>query len=321
MAPTFRQLRYFTVLAEELHFGRAARRLNISQPPLSTGVRQLEEDLGVKLLERSSRRVALTRAGEAFAARAAMLLGQLTEAETLTRRIATSPGGVVRVGLVPSMIYRGLPDMLHDFAERHAGFTVEIREMNSAAQIAAVFESKIDIGFIHGLPLPEGMDSLLIMDEPFVCCLPASHPLARARRVPLASLALEPLIIFSRPLAPHYHDHIVSLLRGAGFEPRIVHEVGHWLTVVALVAHELGVALVPRSLSHAGIAGTVFLPLDHPTALHEARAIWSPAEANAGRDRLIDCVRDVVARTRPPRHDEPAAPASSGPRRTRPPPR
>ncbi|MCZ0736925.1 LysR family transcriptional regulator [Phreatobacter sp. AB_2022a] len=318
MAPTFRQLRYFTVLAEELHFGRAARRLNISQPPLSTGVRQLEEDLGVKLLERSSRRVALTRAGEAFAARAVMLLGQLAEAEALTRRIATSPGGVVRVGLVPSMIYRGLPEMLHDFAERHAGFTVEIREMNSAAQIAAVFESKIDIGFIHGLPLPAGMESLLIMDEPFVCCLPASHPLARSRRVPLASLALEPLIIFARPLAPHYHDHIVSLLRGAGFEPRIVHEVGHWLTVVALVAHELGVALVPRALSHAGIAGTVFLPLDHPTALHEARAIWSPAEANAGRDRLIDCVRDVVARTRPARHDEPARPASSGPRRTRP---
>lgn len=321
MAPTFRQLRYFTVLAEELHFGRAARRLNISQPPLSTGLRQLEDDLGVKLLERSSRRVSLTRAGEAFAARAAALLGQLAEAELLTRKIAASPGGVVRVGMVPSMIYRGLPDMLHAFADRHAGFTVEMREMNSAAQIAAVFESKIDIGFIHGLPLPEGMDSLLIIDEPFVCCLPAAHPLARAKHVPLASLALEPLIIFARPLAPHYHDHIVSLLRGAGFEPRIVHEVGHWLTVVALVAHELGVALVPRSLSHAGIAGTVFLPLDRSTALHEARAIWSAGEPNIGRDRLIDCVRDVVARTRPPRHDERAARPAPGSRGTRAPPR
>jgi DNA-binding transcriptional LysR family regulator len=188
--------------------------------------------------------------------------------------------------------------VLHEFAERHAGFTVQMREMNSATQIAAVFESKIDIGFIHGLPLPEGMDSLLIMDEPFVCCLPASHPLARSRRVALASLAHEPLIIFARPLAPHYHDHILSLLHGAGFEPRIVHEVGHWLTVVALVAHELGVALVPRSLAHAGIAGTVFLPLDQSTALHEARAIWSPGERNEGRDRLILCLRDVVQRIR-----------------------
>ncbi|WP_204307679.1 LysR substrate-binding domain-containing protein, partial [Klebsiella pneumoniae] len=85
---------------------------------------------------------------------------------------------VVRVGLVPSMIFRGLPGMLHEFRERHAGYTVEIREMNSATQLAAIFESKIDIGFVHGMPLPPGIASLLIMDEPFVCCLPAAHPLA-----------------------------------------------------------------------------------------------------------------------------------------------
>ncbi|MGL4285926.1 MAG: LysR family transcriptional regulator [Phreatobacter sp.] len=298
MAPTFRQLRYFAVLAEELHFGRAARRLNMSQPPLSTGIRQLEEDLQVQLVERSSRRVTLTRAGETFAARARMLLGQLSEAEALTRKIAASPGGVVRVGLVPSMIFRGLPGMLHEFRERHAGYTVEIREMNSATQLAAIFESKIDIGFVHGMPLPPGVASLLIMDEPFVCCLPAAHPLAAQKRVSLRALALEPLIIFARPLAPHYHDHIIGLFREAGVEPRIMHEVTHWLTVVALVAHELGIALVPRSLSHAGIARTVFLPLEETTALHEARAIWSSLERHDGRDRLVACVREVLERGR-----------------------
>lgn len=294
MAPTFRQLRYFTVLAEELHFGRAAEKLNMSQPPLSMGIRQLEEDLQVQLLVRTSRQVSLTRAGEAFADQARMLLGQLAEAEALTRKIAASPGGVLRIGLVPSMIFRGLRDILEEFRDRHAGYTVEIREMNSLNQIEAIFDRKIDVGFIHGLPLPGGVDSFLLLNEPFVVCLPAGHPLASAKRVSIASLAHEPLIIFSRPLAPHYHDHILDLFRASGMEPRIQHTMNHWLTIVALVANGFGIALVPRSLSQSGITGAVFLPLEEGTAVHEARAIWNAEVENDGRDWLLQCVRDLT---------------------------
>lgn len=297
MAPTFRQLRYFAVLAEELHFGRAARRLNVSQPPLSTSVRQLEAALGVALVERSSRHVRLTRAGEVFAERARLLLSGLAEGEALARRVAESPGEVVRIGFVPSMIYRGLPEMLRLFRERHGEHAVELKEMNSAAQLEALAEGRIEVGFVHGSAFGPAVASLLILDEPFAACVTTGHPLARRRRVPLRALASEPLIIFSRALAPAYHDQIVALFRAARVEPRIAHEVNQWLTVVALVANGLGAALVPQSLVAAGVSGTAFVPLEGAGGRYESSCIWSSARTNPASEDFVACVRDVASRS------------------------
>jgi DNA-binding transcriptional LysR family regulator len=299
MAPTFRQLQYFVVLSEELNFGRAAHRLNISQPPLSAAIRQLEEDLGARLFTRDSKHVSLTPAGAAFGERARRLLSYLDETLEITRRAAESVAVELRVGFAPSMLFRRLPDFLRAFEARHPTARITLCELNSAMQFDALLRGQIDIGFIHGLPLPEGVDSILLMDEPFICCVPAQHRLAQAPFVSLRELAQERFVTFSRPLAPNYHDRIMTLLRGARVEPQIVHEVGHWLTVLALVANGIGIALVPQCLARAKFADVAYLPLDQDYGRHEARCIWLSGQENAdhaneARDLMVDVVRDVL---------------------------
>ena len=296
MAPTFRQLRYFTVLAEELHFGRSARRLNISQPPLSAGIQQLEQEVGVPLLDRTSRHVALTPAGRLFADRARRLLADLSESTGLARKIASSPGEIVRVGFVPSMIFRGLPEILAAFRRRHPDHSVELRDMNSAAQLVSLAERRIEIGFVHQVEAPGPCEALLIGQEAFVCCLPADHSLARRASLSLAEIGLEPLIMFSRERAPAYHDHILRLFRTAKVAPIVAHEVGNWLTIAALVGHGLGVALVPAALAKIGLGRAVFVPLRESWASCEVHCVWSADEAHEGRDRLIACVRETLGR-------------------------
>ncbi len=293
MAVTFRQLKYFLILAEELHFGRAAKRLHISQPPLSASLKQLEEELGARLLERSSKHVALTRAGEVFRRQAQRLLSQLGDTQELVRRVAESASGLVRVGFTPTMIFRRLPLVLGTFRDRHPAMDIQLLELNSAEQVEALGTGRIDIGFIHAMPLPDGITSLTIANEPFVCCLPSHHPLAGRSRMRLQELAGEPLIMFNRQLASHYYDRIIGLFRLAGVEPDIRHEVNHWLTITALVAGGMGASLVPRALAESGFAGVSFVPLESSDAWHAACCIWVAEQEDAGRDLFVDCVRET----------------------------
>lgn len=294
MAPTFRQLQYFVVLSEELNFGRAAQRLNISQPPLSAAIRQLEEDLGAQLFERNSKHVDLTPAGVAFGTRARRMLDYLDETLEITRRASANAAVELRVGFAPSMIFRRLPDFLRSFEERHPIAQVFLREMNSAMQFDALMRGQIDVGFIHGLPLPEGVELALLMDEPFICCVPAQHRLAQASFVSLQELSRERFVTFSRPLAPDYYDRVMNLLRAAGGPPTIIHEVNHWLTVLAMVATGMGVALMPQSMAHSKMADVAYLPLDHDYGRHEARFVWLSGDQNTARDLMIDVVRSTL---------------------------
>ncbi|PMR71570.1 LysR family transcriptional regulator [Halomonas heilongjiangensis] len=291
MALTFRQLRYFLVLADELHFGRAARRLHISQPPLSASLRQLEEELGVQLLERSSKHVALTTAGLAFQRQAQRQLEHLEESRALVRRIATSASGLVRVGFTPAMLFRQLPAALKALQASHPGIEIQLMERNSADQVEAIEAGQLDIGFIHSMPLPPSLSTLTIADEEFLCCLPQHHPLASRARLEIRDLAGEPLVMFNRSLAPHYYDRIVSLFHVADQEPSIKHEVSHWLTIVALIAHGMGVALVPRALAGSMFSNVVFLPLANTNVRHQSHCIWLTDAVDANRDLLIDSVR------------------------------
>ncbi|GHE22781.1 LysR family transcriptional regulator [Halomonas urumqiensis] len=299
MAITFRQLRYFLVLTEELHFGHAAKRLHISQPPLSASLRQLEEELGVQLLERSSKHVALTSAGEAFQRQARRMLEQLTESRTLVRRIAASASGLVRVGFTPAMLFRQLPTALKALQASHPGIDIQLMERNSAEQIAAIEAGQLEIGFIHSIPLPETLSAITIADEPFLCCLPRYHPLSSRDALSISDLVGEPLVMFNRKLAPHYYDRIVSLFHIADQTPSIKHEVSHWLTIVALIAHGMGVALVPQALAGSMFTNVVFLPLADMDVRHQSQCIWLTEASNANRDLLIDSVRTSCRQTFP----------------------
>lgn len=294
MALTFRQLRYFLVLAEELHFGRAARRLHISQPPLSASLRQLEEELGVQLLERNSKRVALTGAGEAFQRQARRLLEDLEESRALVQRIAGGASGLLRVGFTPAMLFRGLPQALQALQTAHPGIEIQLLERNSAEQVQALEAGQLEIGFIHAMPLPETLATLTLADEPFLCCLPSHHPLATRASLALRDLSGEPLVMFHRDRSPYYYDRILGLFHVADLRPNITHEVSQWLTIVALIAHGMGIALVPRALANTHFSNVVFLPLNDVTIRHQSHCIWLDGIDDPNRDLLIDTVREIV---------------------------
>ncbi|MFI0473703.1 LysR family transcriptional regulator [Halomonas sp. HMF6819] len=294
MALTFRQLRYFLVLSEELHFGRAAQRLHISQPPLSASLRQLEAELDVRLLERNSKRVSLTPAGEAFQHQARRILSQLKESQTLVQRIAVSASGLVRVGFTPTMLFRGVPELTRALKARYPGIEIQLIERNSAEQVEAVAQEKLDLGFIHSMPLPEEIDSMGLSGESFICCLPTNHPLAVRSFISIKELANEEVVLFGRSLAPHYYDRIISLFHHEDVEPDICHEAAHWLTVLALVANEMGVSLVPTSLAKAGFSNVRFVPLVDSPRRHQSHCIWRGDTPHQSRDLLLECLREQL---------------------------
>jgi DNA-binding transcriptional LysR family regulator len=294
-----RQLRYFTVLAEETHFGRAARRLSISQPPLSQAIRQLEEELGARLFDRTSRHVALTPAGTALQREARALLRRAEETRTLVREIAAGRRGRMRVGFAGSMLYRGLAQILDGFRDRAPDIEVVLHELNSAEQAEALRRDEIDLGFVHGRALPDGLAGFRYHAEPFVACLPQTHKAAAARRLRLARLKNDPFVLFSRAVSPDYYESIIATCLSAGFLPRVRHEVRYWLTVVSLVAQGRGVALVPRTLAKSGVAGAAFVPIQGAEAVSQTWCVWAAAGENRDSPALaalVDAVRDCAGR-------------------------
>jgi DNA-binding transcriptional LysR family regulator len=273
----FRHLRCFLVLADELHFGRAARRLAMTQPPLSVCIRQLEEAVGTPLFERDSKGVRLTAAGRAFRGHAQALVARADEAGVLARDVGAGALGRLRVGLVGSMLYRGLPRWLQRFHASHPRIEVALAELNSQEQLDALARDELDVGFVHSRRIPEPLRAQSVYVEPLVACLPETHPASRRRTLRLAGLRDEPFILFSRRVSPDYHAQILEMCAAAGFYPRVRHELRHWLSVVALVSQGMGVAVVPAPLQRSGLAGVRFRPLADSTATSELHCVWTPA--------------------------------------------
>lgn len=294
----FRHLRYFLVLADELHFGRAARRLSISQPPLSLNIQQLEASVGARLFERDSKGVRLTAAGRAFRESATALLAQAEEARLLARQIEAGAVGRLRVGFVGSMLYRGLPQKLQQFEADQPGIQIALTELNSQEQIEALLHGQLDVGFIHTSRVPDELATRLIHSEPFVCCMPAAHRLATRRNIALTELRGEPFVLFSRNASPDYYARIVDMCAAEGFYPQIRHEVRHWLSVVSLVSQGMGVAVVPAALRHSALAGAAFRPLKPSTVPSEVYCVWKAAPDHPARDRFVDIFPTPAARLR-----------------------
>ncbi|ARP83140.1 LysR family transcriptional regulator [Bordetella genomosp. 8] len=283
-----RHLRYFSVLAEELHFGRAAARLAISQPPLSVAIRQLEDSIGARLFERNNKEVRLTAAGVAMRLSSRKILAQAEEAALEARDAAAGLIGNLRIGFVGAMLYRGLPEALRGFQERYPGVRIKLTEMNSGEQITELMHNGMDLGFIHTSRMPDTLESRLLVTEPFVCCLPARHPLARKAAVRPADLRDQPFVLFGQGVSPDYHDRILSICAQAGFRPQVRHEARHWLAVVSMVSQGLGVALVPQALRHSALRGAAFKPLAGAGARSDAYGVWRRDARNPLIERLLD---------------------------------
>src|SRR5579883_740706 len=259
-----RHLRYFVAVAEECHFGRAARRLYISQPPLSRQIRDLEEELGVRLLERTRQGVRLTDAGHHFLDGARQTLAQAERAVTLARHAAEGKSGFLSIGYIPTGDLGVIPKVLLPFRKKYSKVELVLRSLSVTPQIEELRRERIHLGFLR---LPVHAPDLRIEpvhSEPLIVALPQHHPLTRNPRVSFSMLASEEFLVFPRRLAPTYYDEIISLFRKAGYSPRIGHEVESLQTQLALVSAGLGFALLPASVREIRRRGVVFRDLGDP---------------------------------------------------------
>jgi len=290
----FRHLRYFLVLAEELHFGRAAQRLAISQPPLSLNIQQLEASIGARLFTRNSKQVQLTDAGRAFVPQARALLEQAQQAARHARDVAEGLAGSLQVGFVGTMLYRGLPQMLQRFQAEHPRLRLTLRELSSSDQLIDLAHERLDLGFVHTTRVPPGLSQLLVARQPFVACLPAGHALAGQRSLALQRLQGEPFAMVSRAVSADYHERILAICTEAGFTPEIRYELRHWLSVVSLVSQGLGVALVPQAMQQSALPGTAFVPLDSATSPYDTYCLWKSARDHVAVQAFVVAVQEAA---------------------------
>jgi DNA-binding transcriptional LysR family regulator len=291
----FRHLRYFLALAEELHFGRAAQRLSISQPPLSLNIQQLEASVGARLFSRNSRGVQLTAAGQAFVPAARALLAQASAAMREAREVAQGQAGELQIGFAGTLLYCGLPQVLQRFQGSHPRLRLALRELSSSEQLAELVRDRLDVGFVHTPRVPPGFEQVLVASQPMVVCLPHNHALAGAPALALQQLQGQALVVVSRTVSPDYHERILAECELAGWLPPVVHELRHWLSVVALVAQGQGVALVPQALAQSALAGAVFVPWHSGALRYETRCLWRSGREQTALQDFVAAVRADMA--------------------------
>ncbi len=268
-----RHLRYFVTVAEELHFGRAAARLFIAQPPLSQQIQQLERELGVSLFFRTSRRVQLTPAGTALLAEARQILASVETAAETAKRAARGETGWLGIGFVASATYDLLPAVLHDFRAAFPEVALSLQELNAAEQAVALREKIIHVGFARPYAPEPGAVVHAVQQEPFLAALPDMHPLTNSESLPLSALADEPFISFPELPKPSYAEVVRLACESAGFTPAVVQEVREMQTALSLVAAGFGVALLPSSVQHLHRDGVVYRPLSEPAPRTELAVI------------------------------------------------
>jgi DNA-binding transcriptional LysR family regulator len=257
-----RHLRYFVAVAEECHFGRAAARLHIAQPPLSQQIKQLEDDLGVTLLTRSTRRVELTPAGQVYLERARSVLTAVAAAGVEAGRVAAGEIGRLAIGFTGSATYELLPTLTRVLRADFPGIELDLKgEMLTPDQVGALQDRALDIGFLRPPVHARDLVVRLLRREPLIAVLPATHPLAASDTVRLAKLRDEPFITYPSHNRSVVYDAVLEACQRSGFSPAKVQEVAETSTLVAFVAAGLGVALVPASVQHLKITGATFHPL------------------------------------------------------------
>ncbi len=289
-----RHLRYFLTLAEELHFGRAAERLHIAQPPLSQQIRQLETELGFELFHRTKRKVELSEAGEVFLVEVQQIFRQLEQAIFLGRQISRGEIGQLVVGFVSSAAYNILPDILQNSRNSIPNINLELHELTTDEQLHWLNLGRIDVGFVRP-PVDENTyESKIVFQESLIVALPENHPLANQDKVSLSSLMNEPFILFPRFLAPGLYDLIISFCQQAGFSPKVAQEAIQMQTIVSLVAADIGVAIVPESLQNLQRTGVVYKYFVEETPQVSIAMIWRKNDVSVVLDRFLRVAQEIA---------------------------
>jgi DNA-binding transcriptional LysR family regulator len=313
-----RHLRYFIAVAEELHFGRAAARLHLAQPPLSQQIRALEEELGAQLFARTSRSVTLTPAGQAYLTEARAVLARVDEAGRLARRIHLGEAGQLCVGYMNPVMDAVLCRALASYSQVRPDVTLHLRELPTAQQLTELRAARLDVAFIRLMVEDQdvgeasgysrgraagqdlrGLATRMVAREPYVLALPEGHHLGGHAVVPLRAVAAEPLILYPRQDMPALHDAMLAALRTAlgsgGGEPRVAQEVSGKHASLALVAAGFGLCLVPASARDWLRRGVILRAVEPGLPVVCMAAAWPQGTLNPARDALVELAARELA--------------------------
>lgn len=287
-----RHLRYFVAVADTLHFGKAAERLGMSQPPLSQQIRQLEEAVGARLLTRTNRRVALTEPGRVLLQEAREILARTDRAMDLVQRAQRGELGELRIGFTRTTpLSQDIPGAIFAFRQRFPAVHLQLEEMNSLQQIDALLERRLQVGILRPGTLPESLISKRLFRDPLVAVLRSDHAglkrVGARGKLPVKALAEEPFVVFARNAGAGVHEHVMALCRGAGFAPRISQEAREASTIIGLVAAGFGVAILPQSCDHIHVEGISYVPLAETNAMSEIHVVYREDERSPLVPRFV----------------------------------
>jgi DNA-binding transcriptional LysR family regulator len=293
-----RHLRFFLNVADERHFGRAAERIGMTQPPLSQGIFALEQELGVALFTRNKRRVELTPVGHQLVAHARTIVEATDRLPALARQMASGEVGSLKLGFVSTADYSLLPELVGDYRRSYPDVQVALREMTSDLQVEAVLQGRIDAGLIIPVttPVRPPLAYLPLLREPLIAAAPeawveSGRLASDGQCVTLASLCRHPLVIFPRSSSAGFHDIITGYISSHGITATIGQEAIQMQTIVSLVSAEMGVALVPQSLERLGRSGTRYLRLTETPPLIETGLIWRESDRSPIMAHFVDAAK------------------------------
>ncbi len=303
-----RQLRYFVTLAETLHFGRAAQRLGMTQPPLSQAILALEAELGAPLFTRTKRSVTLTRFGAQWLDHARAGLDAVQALPEIARRLREGEVGRLELSFVSTADYNILPELVRRYGALYPQVEISLSEATSDLQVAALLEGRGQAGIIippvHDT-LPTGLAYRRLLSERLIAAVPqawlrAGGRLAGAQgALPAEALADTPLIVFPRPLAPDFYDKVIAYHRRHGGQARIAQEAIQMQTIVSLVSAGMGIALVPASLRNLARAGVCYLDLPDDAPVLETGIIWRRDDQAPTLTRLLQLAEAISAKALP----------------------
>lgn len=288
-----RELRYFVAVAEEQSFIHAAKRLHMSQPPLSLQIKNLEKKLGIKLFERTARRVLLTDEGRILMDRAKTILDEVREIEDEVKGAGLGIGGKIEVGFISSVALNLLPSAIRLFRERYEKVKVELRELSSEQQAEALYKGEIQVGLIRQPFQAPYLETELVLEENLVLAMPADHPLSSLEQVPLEEIRDLPMVFFTRQLSPSLYARIVRLHRRADVFPTIVQDAAHLQTIIGLVASGAGLAILPGSAEWFVREDIVYRPLDAPDGKSWVGLAWLEGNSSVLVKNFAHIVREA----------------------------
>jgi DNA-binding transcriptional LysR family regulator len=296
-----RQLQYFVLLADELHFRRAAERLHITQAPLSLAIQGLERELGTKLFVRTQRRVSLTESGALLRADAIAILDRIEQSRATIRDLETGTIGQIRISVTPaSSLLPFFPKLISAFRAAHPKVRILMKEMTSREQIRALQAREIDVGILRNPHISEASDLSFIklLSDPLVVAMDRGNPLSKRRSIKLADLRHQPFISYPRQAGVAIYEQVTALFAARGFAPTVVQEVQQVTTLIGLAATGLGVAVVPSGLTYIRAPNIVYRPLSDVDAVTQVHMASREAEASIIIASFRRMAQDIVVKGR-----------------------